>query len=423
MSGLTHSEKREIVRKIPPVNMYDIPAVEGWLSEMAAQGLHLYKFGTTFVQLLKSEPRRSRYRMEPVEKINDHFDPQPQDPGLEESEYYGAEGWDYIASYAKIFYVYRDASPQAIEMHTDPIAQSFALRRFYNKQRFNFWLLLAVLATAAIYIGYRVVKMGRVFSFLIAITEPHFIATILFLLLPTMQTRQSLSVLRRVLVRLESGLPVSHEPPKKSRGVWGRIGNLCPVLISAVVLITGILRIIPDPQHSIKDVAGPLPFVPLERIQGEGFYIETSAMSSGGFDYYNHVTLKRTVLAPAQYRFVQFGGTRQTADGGDYYLLFAETNYWLIRFRALTAPLLEEVIEQALTDVEAESEELSHPDFDRAVYAQAGLRQWLFALRGREVVQMEYIGERDLRQVLPDLLDALKGTDLRSLANRRAEDE
>lgn len=55
--------------RIPPCPAYDIPAMESWLEDMAAKGLHLSKdgfFGPT-VSFEEGPPRRERFRLEPTD--------------------------------------------------------------------------------------------------------------------------------------------------------------------------------------------------------------------------------------------------------------------------------------------------------------------------------------------------------------------
>ena len=52
-------------RKMIPVDVYDIPAMQSYLSDMAAEGLFLRKIATCG-HFEEGEPRRVLYRMEPL---------------------------------------------------------------------------------------------------------------------------------------------------------------------------------------------------------------------------------------------------------------------------------------------------------------------------------------------------------------------
>ena len=54
----------KIVRKVRPADYWRIGERESWLSDMAAQGLHLNKMGTYFAHFKRGEPKRMEYRIE-----------------------------------------------------------------------------------------------------------------------------------------------------------------------------------------------------------------------------------------------------------------------------------------------------------------------------------------------------------------------
>ncbi|MBR2851796.1 MAG: DUF2812 domain-containing protein [Anaerotignum sp.] len=53
-------------RKLIPVNLMNIPAMESWLTDMAAEGLFLHSLGPYIAKFTEGEPRKLAYRIEPL---------------------------------------------------------------------------------------------------------------------------------------------------------------------------------------------------------------------------------------------------------------------------------------------------------------------------------------------------------------------
>jgi hypothetical protein len=97
---------------------------ESWFADMAAEGLHLKKMGVQFVQFVKGEPKKMRYRIDVSikKKITS-----------EQIQLYEESGWDYVTSH-QFFHVF--SSPEernALELHTDPAEQSYTLKELDKK--------------------------------------------------------------------------------------------------------------------------------------------------------------------------------------------------------------------------------------------------------------------------------------------------
>lgn len=110
------------IRRMLPCPDYDYTALEGWLEDMAREGLHMTRDGLSIWKGIfeYGEPQNVAYRLEAVQDTS-MSEPDPEQ--LEIGEKYG---WEYVAS-IKDFFVYRSTDPSAREMNTDPAVQALAL--------------------------------------------------------------------------------------------------------------------------------------------------------------------------------------------------------------------------------------------------------------------------------------------------------
>ncbi len=113
--------------RVPPCPAYDIPAMDSWLEDMAARGLHLSSEGFfmgigTFTE---GPPRRERFRLEPTATkkglLSDEYD-----PTSDAVETHRQMGW-YYRGRRDQFHIYSSADPEAPELNTDPQVQAITM--------------------------------------------------------------------------------------------------------------------------------------------------------------------------------------------------------------------------------------------------------------------------------------------------------
>ena len=151
--------------RIPPCPAYDIPAMESWLEDMAAEGLHLSKDGFfgLFTTFEEGPPKKERFRLEPTDPRNGLFS-EEYDPEDEAVQMLPQMGWTYRARRGQL-YIYSTDDPTAPELHTDPQVQALtmaALTKYLWKSLRSTLLLTALyillyfgdaIITGCIYLG------------------------------------------------------------------------------------------------------------------------------------------------------------------------------------------------------------------------------------------------------------------------------
>ena len=108
---------KDIIRKLIYIEPLDMDHFEGWLEEMARKGLLFERMSYWGVVFRRGEPAAIRYRLEPAGRL-----------WTRESKDYCRElGWNYLGQAGQHFELYANPDPEAPELHTDPVVQSYAL--------------------------------------------------------------------------------------------------------------------------------------------------------------------------------------------------------------------------------------------------------------------------------------------------------
>ncbi len=129
-----------------PTSVHDVPNLEAWLEQCAAEGLYPEWTTSTVSLLREDEPHQCRYLLEPYVKDCEGGEP-PQDMRL----LYKEHGWEYVERLHKQFFLFRSTRPDATDMHSDPELQVMMLeqipesmKKSQRQQNIGYLLILAV---------------------------------------------------------------------------------------------------------------------------------------------------------------------------------------------------------------------------------------------------------------------------------------
>lgn len=139
--------------RIPPCSEYNVPAMERWLEDMAAKGLHLsadgfFGLAATFEE---GPPKRERFRLEPTTTkggiLSNEYAPE------EDIQAFAAQmGWTYRARRGQ-FHIWSCDDPHAPELHTDPQIQAMSVAALgkHLRKRLSGNLFIAALYLFVLY--------------------------------------------------------------------------------------------------------------------------------------------------------------------------------------------------------------------------------------------------------------------------------
>ena len=135
--------RKNTVRRYPPVDYYDVTAVERWLERMALNGLFLVRVERLFAHFTREAPRPARYQAEPLNTRNPIS-------SREQMDYYASCGWVYVDTVMKLYRIYRADDPETEELHTDPVVLAAAMEDVTRRQRGALLLCLSTLVFLAL---------------------------------------------------------------------------------------------------------------------------------------------------------------------------------------------------------------------------------------------------------------------------------
>lgn len=320
-------KKKNRIYKLPPCPDYDVEGTESWLSDMAANGLHLSRDGffAGFAIFDKGEPYVTRYRLDVASKKAGFFadDAAPDADTVSLSASYG---WEYVTAHGQ-FVIYRTSDPNAPELHTDPQVQAIAINQIRRRERGSvvgslFWIIWPLLFLR----GAWAVAMMDIGTW--------FILAAFALLLWSFASAAARAVhFRRLRRKLSHGEPLDHHKKWRRRAARHRFSSVLSVICCIAWVITLLYLWMQDQEGAGK--------IPLETYTGNPPFATIADLAPGGtytlddFGLSNTVELRSDWLAPTVIHWSEIA-TVELPDGriisGGLYVDYYETvSPWLAR--------------------------------------------------------------------------------------------
>lgn len=287
------------VFRLPPCPDYDIEGTESWLTDLAAEGLHLAKDGF-FLGIgcfEKGEPAAVRYRLEAAEKPTSMWTDDgglPEDSAVELSR---AFGWDYVANRGQ-FYIYRTALPGALELNTDPAVQALSLDLVCKRQRGTFVGTLTNLLVLCIL--YPLLFTGGAFLLTVIALRTWlclFGATLLLWNLG--RGLRELWYLHRLKALLQTGGHIDHGKAWRQKAAAYHLRTALRRALTLLWFVLLLLRlstgVSEEGKIPLAEYTGNPPFLTMEDLAADGGY----ALAEMGFS--NTVEIWSDFLAPVNY--------------------------------------------------------------------------------------------------------------------------
>ncbi|MEG0383781.1 MAG: DUF2812 domain-containing protein [Solibacillus sp.] len=383
----------KIVRKLRPTDYWRIGEHESWFSDMSAKGLHLHKVGIHFAHFKKGDPKRMEYRIEVT---------QTKEMPYEQSNMYEVNGWDYVASY-QYFHVF--SSPEendALELHTDPMEQSYTLDQL-NKQLIlsfiptAFAVLLIIGTLAAMWFLNDTPVLGLVEGQL----TQQMAFSIIYLYLAYYSTRAMLSIqaLRR---KLKEGKAINHHAPWEKHL---RRNTAFSIVLGITILIGStlpLIQIFKSETLTLPADDSKLPIVRLGDIEGNSLLVQDEHYIEG-IDYSNFYTFNWSLFAPMQYVTYENGVIENQTwlDKGGTYSPTIYTELYHLTLKPLAKPLNSDLIKRHSFGVDRELfVEIKHPNLDKLIIHDAGEMKQLIASKGKAVMYIRYSGNVEVNVII-----------------------
>lgn len=402
--------------RIPPCPGYDIPAMESWLEDMAARGLHLASNGFFWdtVAFEEGPPAKVRYRLEATATQKGLFSNE-YEPDSDVIELHRQMGWTYRARRDQ-FHIYVSSDPHAPELNTDPQVQAYSIAALtkYLWKSLRGTLIMAVLY-ALLYFGDAIVS-GSIYL------GTWRVALLAGLLLWDMGRQvRTLIVLSRYRRQLQNGDPLPHRSTSPGRDLrYLALGAARKVLwvVLAVSLVSYLLPIMADePYRSLDDHTDPFPFATIEDLY-PGAEVERM---DGILDseYYRW----SDPLAPESYDFSEYAEVTLDGKTFDCYLSITyHRTRWEWTARHLAKELVSQsganVVDQTLAKLFGDEiispTEFALPDADYAVWYYARVADpYLVIQKDNIAIRVRYAPFSGAPEIEPEALAELVLSHLR----------
>ncbi len=379
-------------RRLIPVNLLDIPAVETWLADLAEKGLFLVSSGNYFAKFETAEPAKVTYRLEVT--ANPFL---RADPDNKKILFFQEFGWEYICTFGNYFHVYRSELENPPEIHTDPKEQAQAFARICWAQAFAamllFGMLFYILHSGILSLA-NIVKLGL----------PMLFALLFWISLPIACAAQSFR-LYRIYRRLKNGAHLEHSSDYRNRLPLRYLQRIVPTAAFVIILASVYGLTIISNKSERLGIPESFPMVSLAEIEQE----DSLRLAPSG-DYGNCILHNQTFLAPEQYTVRQTASVngRQWADDSDrVYSPFLTMELYRLRFPALAGPTLHSLKRHSTRYGIWEKETWEGFGTEEAYLytsTESPGQQQVFLRTGDTVICLDYRGESDIRPFLPEFI-------------------
>lgn len=140
------------VAKLLPYELWEIDAVEGWLDDMASQGLiFTHNSGGQFY-FREDEPQKLRHRLDFREKHWSH--------SKERRQFFEDCGWEYLCYVDDRTDLYRTARPDTVEVHTDESILEEIMGKYVRRQKIVLLVCQVLLLLTLAYVVWKCCTYG-----------------------------------------------------------------------------------------------------------------------------------------------------------------------------------------------------------------------------------------------------------------------
>lgn len=387
-----------------PVSTSRIGRIESWLSDMALQGLSLYKLKTYRAVFSHAESRQMEYRLEYIETKDQQ----------EVIKLYTECGWKFVCSLKYILVFCAPSEENLQEIHTDPIEQAFLQKKCLEKELFM-WMILFVLTMFNLVFGIFLILLP---SILEGVFTPwldmydgfgiQLFSVMTWLILAITFGWKFLA--RKKMIRdLKKARPINHhEPWKKTfeyRSIGIKMGFLVLVLVcygySFFVIgknlgetILSENRIYFKDELEEQSIADILPILKELEEDGVSVYSERNRYTTELKNFGKPVKGYQIFTYPDQI----------WADSGEVYSPSLEIQVEQCYFKWLSKQLFDDMVKRGLTEKEGfQQVPVTNSFFDEAEVYQSAMEFLVFLRVDKMVIALDYCGQLDAKILLKEL--------------------
>lgn len=402
-------------RKLIPVNPMHIPAMESWLSDLAAEGLYLHSLGPYFAKFTEGTPRKLAYRIEPV-PVEDHGfyvnnirnafasakgGKKPltvEEKNRRMTELYDEFGWEQVCKMNQLFYIFRAKEEDTPELHTDPVAQSEAYERIYHRQKKGLLLTLPFFLAMILWCLYLTVWDDNLYYAVTSGSSLWFCAFGLFITILALS--REVKSFRHIRDRLQAGIAMEHDADWQKHAPYYKIRFVLYHILLLCIAFSGFYWTGQWWDMPLDEAKQPLPYVSLKTIETDPNFV------LGEYDGWdNEVRFTSSFFDPIQYEIRQDGTVpdKRWNDDSGIYSPSIKVEYHDLRFQFLAKPFYDAMVKWHIYD-ETGLTYIYDNNIDEGVcYGENDSKKILFR-KGDKVMAFFYYGHDDIMAHLPEII-------------------
>lgn len=376
-------------KRIIPVHIYDTVTMEQWLSQMAEEGLILDSFSGKKAVFQDEYCQKIKYRLIPIEDDEEK-------PSKEMEELFEEDGWKYIATLEKAFYVFSNDAEYPKPVPFSKEEEQRIYEGLKRKKRNS--MILAVLAFTFLtgfqlwlfYLKLDDYILGRD----VDTSYVYFLAMVLNVMAAIREYRAYVLINRK----LESfDMGEEADSPYIPTTKWVRAETLVQILVFVMMLFP-IVSVYYDDNFAVEISEDALPFsyVTLEEI-------EIAGVDRKYYNDYKYIGTYTTFLTPVHYEIEQDGKAIYQSDGEqERDEVHLSLSYIELRYEALGNKALQGMMDYYDTTP------MEQENVDQAWIEQDLYETNIFLLKDNKVLGIKYQGKADILSRLDDFSDILQ---------------
>lgn len=370
--------------------LWEVGKNESYFTYMAEKGFHLQSIGSYLMTFEKGQPEKIKYRIEILE----------EKPSPEQIEIYKECGWELVTS-SRIFYIFSSPeSSNSIEIHTDPMEQSFVFKMVDKQIKRSTIIISFVIVSMVALLCYQFLSNGEIYWKLIRRSSLNIITLgILYLYIIYESVRRYLAI-KEVKNSLNNGIPINHNQNwKLSLITSSTVYVLLIVMISASILMpvyTAMRRNI----YTSPEFTENLPFYSIKNIENKKIY-----------DYWHDLDYNWSIFSPVQYHLYEGGyvdGEMQEDYSGAYWQVGLNTKYYELAFKSMSERLLNDLIKRnSDSHYDTPLVKMEDSKLDYLYVATKEDTTSIYAAYQNKVIYIKYSGEENINKIISMLEEKL----------------
>ena len=376
------------------LDTWHIGETESWLTDMAAQGLHLVDLGTIFVRFERGEPENIRYRVDFTQADGYAME--------EQLTLYAENGWEFVSDLAEVRIFRSPDALNAPELHTDPAEQAIVLHRRHRK------LLVQTVLSVLLLIGMLALHFSFSRETTLSLVEGRLVRSsypvyLLFNMHAIIFSTGALISAGTLIKSMREGRAMNHHADwKRLRRYW----RISKIITNLLVIIGTVLFFAPSlPRTEELPLIDTNPmYLRLADIEMDTALVRDTVINIDGVVRSNVVMREWSPYTSLMFSITENGVIpgRMWSDGSGKYSPNLYVKVYRLRFSRMIDGLLDDLCDRYAEYISGTVQERPGASgFDRLfMRIRNDFYQEVFASHGNTVVYVLYRGEEDIDTVI-----------------------